>query len=337
MASARRNDAGTVMSTGDNLSLAMRLAVMLNRHLPRGKGAVPRWIGRRVGRGTRRHIVTRHGAMLVVEPSSLEVYACIINSGRTWNWHVLSACAAVLRPGDTFFDIGANIGFMSLELARIFSSPHGSVPLRVVAFEPLPPLVEAIRESVRLNAGVMVDVREEIVSDAAGAGELFLGSHSIHASTKAREKDSTALRLPTVRLDDLVAAGAVPPPHVIKIDVEGGELAAFHGARRTLQVHQPQIIFESDENSVRFKYARRDLFASLAELAPYRFMRIQPDGTGLAAISPDSDARTDPADVLATTLPDDALAAVVRRIREWSASGRIAPPLPVRPTSDGTA
>lgn len=320
--------------SGDDLSAAMRLAVLLNRYLPRGKGAVPRWIGGRLPRESRRHIVTRHGARLVVEPSSLDVYACIVNSGRTWNWHVLTACAALLRGGDTFFDIGANIGFMSLELSRIFGSHPGIPGIRVVAFEPLPPLVAAIRESVPINPGATIEVREEIVSDAAGTTDLFLGSHSIHASTRAREEGSRMLRLPTVRLDDLVAAGDIPPPNVIKIDVEGGELAAFRGAESTLRRHRPQIVFESDENTARFDYTRRDMCEFLAGIAPYRFLKIEPDGSGFTPLSPDSDASTDPADILATTLPEPALAAAADGIRQWTRSGRIVPVASAPPGGD---
>jgi FkbM family methyltransferase len=311
--------------SGDSLSAAMRAAVFLNRYLPRGKGAVPRWIGGRLRREAGHFIVTRHGAKLVVEPSSLDVYACIVNSGRTWNWHVLTACAAFLRPGDTFLDIGANIGFMSLELARVFGSQAGVPGIRVVAFEPLPPLVAAIRESVPINPAATVDVREEIVSDSAGTMDLFLGSHSIHASTRAREEGSRTLRLPTVRVDDLVESGEIPPPHVIKIDVEGGEFAAFRGAESTLRRHQPQIIFESDENTARFGYTRRDLCGYLAGIAPYRFLAIKPHGTGFSALSPDSDASADPADILATTLPEPAIAAASDSIRHWTRSGRIVP------------
>lgn len=316
---------GVCPGSGDSLSAAMRVAVFLNRYLPRGKGAVPRWIGARLRRESGHHIVTRHGAKLVVEPSSLDVYACIVNSGRTWNWHVLTACAALLRGGDTFFDIGANIGFMSLELSRIFKAQPGVPGICVVAFEPLPPLVNAIRESVPINPGAMIEVREEIVSDVVGTTNLFLGSHSIHASTRAREEGSRMLRLPTVRLDDLIAAGEIPPPNVIKIDVEGGEFAAFRGAEASLRRHQPQIIFESDENTARFAYTRRDLCGYLAGIAPYRFLRIEPDGTGFTPLALDSDAMADPADILATTLPEPALAAASDGIRQWTRVGRIVP------------
>lgn len=311
--------------SGDSLSAAMRLAVFLNRYLPRGKGAVPRWIGGRLRRESGHHIATRHGATLVVEPSSLDIYACIVNSGRTWNWHVLTACAALLRAGDTFFDIGANIGFMSLELSRIFHGRPGMPGIRVVAFEPLPALGGAIRDSVPMNPGTAVEVREEIVSDSAGTMNLFLGSHSIHASTRAREESSRILRLPTVRLDDLIASGEIPPPNVIKIDVEGGEFAAFRGAEETLRRHQPQIVFESDENTARFGYSRRDMCGYLAGIAPYRFLRIEPDGAGFTHLAPDSDAMSDPADILATTLPNPAIAAASDTIRQWTRTGSIVP------------
>ena len=123
----------------------------------------------------------------------------------------------------------------------------------------------------------------------------------------------------------VVAAGDIPPPNVIKIDVEGGELAAFRGAESTLRRHQPQIVFESDENTPRFGYTRREMCGFLAGLAPYRFLKIEPAGTGFFPLSPDSDAAADPADILATTLPEPVIAAAAESIRQWTRSGRIVP------------
>ena len=86
-------------------------------------------------------------------------------------------------------------------------------------------------------------------------------------------------------LDALVAEGAVPPPSVIKVDVEGGELAVFQGAESVIRQHAPDVVFESDVNSARFGYGRDDLIALLNEYAEYEYLDIARDGT-LTQISP---------------------------------------------------
>ena len=307
----------------DNLSATMKIAVFLNRFLPRGKGALPRYLGSLVRGDRSRSIITREGALLALEPTSLDVYACILNSGRTWNWHVLAACAAVLEPGNVFYDIGANIGFMSMELARIFRAADGLPTIRIVSFEPLPVLAEAIAASARLNGLQNFIVRDEVVSDSDGTAELFLGSHSIHASTRARESRSTLLRRPMVRIDTLVADGTIPAPAVIKIDVEGGELAAFRGAEETIRRHRPHIVFESDENTGRFGYTRSELLAYLESLAPYRFFSVSAAGDSLAELRWDSDSTREPADVLACVSDDCGIGTVARKLRRWSSCRKI--------------
>ena len=67
-----------------------------------------------------------------------------------------------LRPGATFFDIGANVGFVTLIAARLVG-PSG----RVVAFEPVPENVAAIRENLALNGIDWVEVHETAVARAA--------------------------------------------------------------------------------------------------------------------------------------------------------------------------
>ena len=181
------------------------------------------------------------------------MYVHILNHGRTWNGPVLDMCARFLGAGDTFYDVGANIGYMALEIGVLFGDS-----VACVAFEPQPLLAHAIRKSAELSGLKGVRVVEAMVSSEEGEAELFLSAHSIHGSQVGREGWRSKIQRRTVSIDTLVDRG-MAPPRVIKMDIEGGELEALKGARDTLVEYHPVVVLECDDNMVRWGYRRRDL------------------------------------------------------------------------------
>src|SRR5690242_8873726 len=81
----------------------------------------------------------------------------------TWEWDKQRLVQKLLRSGDSFFDVGANVGFYSLLASRLVGSAG-----RVVAFEPLPRNVQALKEHLRINRVRNVTVWEAAVSEAEG-------------------------------------------------------------------------------------------------------------------------------------------------------------------------
>jgi FkbM family methyltransferase len=147
-----------------------------------------------------------------------------------------------LRPGITFFDIGANIGFVTMIAARAVG-PTG----RVVAFEPVPENVAAIKKNLALNGIDWVDVRQAAIGLESGSASLIVSDvsafsrfGSVSVPTGARETIEVAVE----SIDELLAAGAIPQPDVIKIDVEGAELQVIEGARQMLGERRPVILCE---------------------------------------------------------------------------------------------
>ena len=266
---------------GDSGPALLNVARLLNKHLPRGRGAVPRYIGRVAARAFKdAYISTRHGACLHVEPSSLDVYVHILNHGRTWNLPVFEMCASHLRSGDTFYDVGANIGCMSLDMAVLFRDE-----VTCVAIEPQPLLAEAIRKSVARSALRSVRVVEAMVGSTDGEGELFLSSHCIHASQIGRKGWRSKIRRRTVCIDTLaVAEMGISPPSVIKMDIEGGELQALKGARETLIEYHPVVVLECDDNMGRWGYGRRELVRVLGEVGGYDILLLARDTGELVAV-----------------------------------------------------
>lgn len=252
------------------MPVPVTLARLWNKYVPRGKGWFPRLVGRLFGRKLKNHYIrTKHGACLAIEPSSLDVYVYMLNHGRVWNEPVFDACKAFLSNGSVFYDIGANIGYISMEMAKVFGDK-----VSVISFEPQPLLAYIIALSSKLNGFENVKVFDLMIGESRGEANLYVASHSIHASAVTREKNPTCIRRRISTIDEMVETGSIPPPNVIKLDIEGGELAALSGATKTIASCRPHIIFESDENMERFGFTRKDVLDVIKATGSYDFFFI---------------------------------------------------------------
>jgi len=161
--------------------------------------------------------------------------------------HVQEALTRLLRPGDTFVDVGANVGFFSLLAARRVGA-HG----RVIAFEAVPTIAAALMDNVRLNDLRQIEVRPLAIGAAPGRAVLRLTKHpggaTIASDADAQEVTET-IDVEVASLDALVDDGSLPPPDVVKIDVEGSELDALVGMSRTVAERRPSIVVELDAAS----------------------------------------------------------------------------------------
>ena len=163
----------------------------------------------------------------------------------------------LLRAGDVFYDVGANIGFFTLIGARLVG-PAGMVH----AFEPLAALADALRENVALNGFGNVVVRRAAAYSSAGVAELDVGAGTT-AAHLVEEGSARTVQVQLQRVDDLVAAGEIQPPTVVKIDVEGAEDHVLVGMWNTLTEHRPTVICElhgpQEEFLARLRVAEYDV------------------------------------------------------------------------------
>jgi FkbM family methyltransferase len=241
-----REPGGQVMRTSLGMPNIIRAAIWWNRVGIKGKGAIPRVLGR-IWQGENLFISTRHGGLLSVDASNLHVYACIYNSGGQWEPHVMQVCERLLRPGDIYYDIGSNTGLFTIDAALTIPD------LRVYAFEPQPSLANHIRRSIVANNLHDVRCLEVMIGREDGEKLLYMTSHSIHASIIPRERRFRALSCPMRTLDSLILSREIEVSQVIKIDVEGAETLGFEGAQQTLKINSASIIFEADENLLRMQ------------------------------------------------------------------------------------
>jgi FkbM family methyltransferase len=153
---------------------------------------------------------------------------------------------ALVEPGDTVLDIGANAGFFTL-LAAARVGPRG----RVLAFEPLPGVRRDLEANVGLNRFGNVTIHGAAVSDRKATLTLFEGPQGHKGLSSLRPIDMAvqSLAVPAIALDDL--AGEIGPVKLAKIDVEGAELLALVGASKLIARDRPHLVIEFTDEYLR--------------------------------------------------------------------------------------
>lgn len=158
-------------------------------------------------------------------------------TGRYYELEVLSVLNLLLRSGDSFVDIGANLGMITLH-ARSLVGESGKID----AFEPNTECVNAIKDLMAMNGIGNVTIHPCAVAETAGALNLsFTSDHSGTATlTDVGDAAVRVLKVDVRVGDDCITTA----PRAIKIDVEGFELHVLKGLRRTLTEHKPFLVTE---------------------------------------------------------------------------------------------
>lgn len=143
----------------------------------------------------------------------------------------------LLKPGDLFVDVGANLGLHTIAAARAMQGKG-----KIVAFEPFPVSARLLALSVLINGFTdIVDVHQVAVSTASGTRPLYLGRVSGQHSLFPRlgsGVEQQYVQVPLSRIDDVINGSERVA--LIKIDVEGAELEVLETAKSTIR-HNPDI------------------------------------------------------------------------------------------------
>jgi len=160
---------------------------------------------------------------------------------------VQDAISSATRLGGVLYDVGAHLGSISLGAARLVGESG-----RVVAFDGDPENVERLRKNTSRNR---MEKRLQVVHAAIWSSiarpDIGFRRGRITRSEGGVEidgirpvlGDGEITTVPTITLDGFVAAGG-PLPHLIKIDVEGGEYEVLRGGGELLRNHRPLLIVE---------------------------------------------------------------------------------------------
>lgn len=176
-----------------------------------------------------------------------EMISTLLHMGGTYEPDVATFLNDAVKPGNVFYDIGAHFGYHSQQAASLVGE-NGSV----VSFEPSPKTAELLTQN--LESFPHARVEQIAIGDGSRDTMSFtqLGTrfsawntgyeHRI-AKPFARLAKPEKIIVPMRSVDQYVSAGN-PPPNVIKVDVENGELQTLHGARETIRKYKPSIMIE---------------------------------------------------------------------------------------------
>jgi len=152
-------------------------------------------------------------------------------------------------PGGTFIDVGANYGFYSL-----LASYLGGKESVVCAFEPQPRLAKALEMSKQENQFSQLRIKRMVLGEKPGEVSFFIpdtgsgvGSLFQEHASGVRPVIENRVRMET--LDTACQIEKLQRVDIVKLDVEGAELAVLKGGAATINLYHPIIWFEMNPSS----------------------------------------------------------------------------------------
>ncbi|MFE3119209.1 FkbM family methyltransferase [Streptomyces niveus] len=173
----------------------------------------------------RRVVRTRFGTRVDVDTHDL-IQRYLYMFG-VWEPHMTRWLQERLKPGDTFIDVGANIGYYSVLAAQLVGDGG-----QVVAVEASSAFHQKLQQHVRLNGYENVRAVNGAVSDERKNLTFVLASSSNMGANSIVPYDGPAessFEVEAFPLDELVDAAEISTARVIKIDVEGAEGSVVRG------------------------------------------------------------------------------------------------------------
>lgn len=167
------------------------------------------------------------GQLFIVNTEARDIATWIIHSG-TWETFVDDILCALARPGDTFLDIGSNMGYYAIKIGALVG-PQG----RLFAYEPNPDLFEVLYDNVHINGfSPRAKVFQAAAGAEAGASTLTFERRFPGGGTAGLGPEYAVAGREQKQIDVVSVDGTVDgEAHLIKIDVEGFEPLVIQGMK----------------------------------------------------------------------------------------------------------
>jgi FkbM family methyltransferase len=186
--------------------------------------------------------VVRNRIFLELDLSNLVDHAIFFGVPKEQGWEKLFSLA---KPESIVFDVGANIGFLTLRFASICTQG------RIYAFEPSKKNFECLHRNLALNNFSNINVYRLALGEQTEPKQLHevysFNTGANRILNASAENRSETISVDT--LDNVVGELGLRRMDILKIDVEGYELFVLRGGEKTIQQFKPILFVElADDN-----------------------------------------------------------------------------------------
>lgn len=187
-------------------------------------------------------IVEIQGSKMYMNPDNLpkrfkRTFRSYIISG-VWEELTTEMFRRVIKKGDIVVDLGANIGYFTLLAARLVGKEG-----KVYAFEPEPVNYSLLLKNIEINGYKNIVPVQKAISSTTGTVRLFIDNEDSGGHTIRQYNDKMEfVEIESVTLDDYFRDKG-HPINVIKMDIEGAEMAALSGMNRIIKENKNLKMF----------------------------------------------------------------------------------------------
>lgn len=207
---------------------------------------------------------TRSGIKMICDPEDERSIPIEILNFGDYESSEIRMMHRFLKMDSILLDIGANIGWCSLNLSR--AVPKG----RILAFEPLPKTYDYLRRNIEINGVKNIEKYNFGFSDKKGNFILYYNPKLSVATSLQRlydEKEVVPIKCKLKKLDDFAKEKSLSKIDFIKCDIEGAEIHAIKGGLVTIEKTLPVIFLEMLRKwSAKFGYHPNDIIKILSDI-----------------------------------------------------------------------
>jgi FkbM family methyltransferase len=189
-----------------------------------------------------------------------------IRDTHVWESHIIALLERIIRPGFLCFDVGANIGAITLPLSRLASEGW------VHAFEASPTAYTLLTRNLAANAVTNVTAVNAAIAERSGDTTEIWTSNAVelgcaHLTSSEHGRFGTCEQVKTLALDSY----HLGPVDFMKMDIEGAENEALKGASCLLSADRPILLIEYNPTCIEWysrAASRRALYDTLTAFYP---------------------------------------------------------------------